>query len=91
VVGSNEPFAPQAAQRLARTILDSGRTVFSGHALDAMKDDDLSTPDAINTIRAGAYQQARICQRVVAVSDSNSAVTFVIVFRSDTELVVVTG
>jgi hypothetical protein len=43
VVVSSEPFAPQAAQRLARAILDSGRTVFSGHALDAMKDDDLST------------------------------------------------
>lgn len=87
----NEPLTPRAAQTLARQILANGNTVFSQHALDEMMKDGLTTPDAINTIRAGAYQLAELEHGSWRHRIQTQRMTFVIVFRSETELVVVTG
>jgi hypothetical protein len=86
-----EPLDAAAAKTLARTILDSGSVVWSSHALAEMAKDGLSTPDGLNTIRAGAYQPAELVGRQWRYRIQTQRMTFVIAFTSETELRVVTA
>jgi hypothetical protein len=87
----SEPLTPEAAKTLARSIVANEGTVFSGHALEEMAADNLTTQDALNTIRAGAYQPAELQNGSWRHRAQTQRMTFVVTFRSETELVVVTG
>jgi hypothetical protein len=49
----DEPLSNQEAQKLVREILNSGTVFFTPHAQKAMADDDLTTVDVENVLRAG--------------------------------------
>jgi hypothetical protein len=86
-----EPLDPDTAKKLARRILESGAVIWRQHALDEMADDQLTTQDGINTIRAGAYQPAELVGREWRYRVQTQRMTFVIAFVSETELRVVTA
>jgi hypothetical protein len=69
----------------------NGSVVFSGHALKEMKADDLTTQDALNTIRAGACQPGEFENGSWRYRAQTQRMTFVIAFRSESELIVVTA
>lgn len=76
---------------MARSIVANGSVVFSGHAFKEMTADNLTTQDALNTIRAGAYQPGEFENGSWRYRAQTQRMTFVIAFRSETEMVVVTG
>ena len=86
-----EPLSSKAARDLARRIVADGSVVFSGHAITEMKADHLTTQDALNTIRAGAYQPGEFENGSWRYRAQTQRMTFVIAFRDETELVVVTA
>ena len=82
------------ARDLARAILESGETRFSGHAYDRMEESELSEADVINTLRFG---HVRNDGRSITFEKGSWRYTVqtgkmaaVVVFRSETVMVVVT-
>ena len=86
-----EPVKPDKARRLVREILDSGQVTFSGHALDALADDELSTVDAVNVLRAGVVDPAEFEKGCWRYRVRTRRIVMVIAFRSETEIRVVTA
>jgi hypothetical protein len=83
----------EQARRLAKLILREGSTVFTRHARQEMENDDLLETDIVNTIGAGMITEpgelghrGDWCYRI-----RTERITVVIMFRSRTELVVVTA
>lgn len=83
----------EQARRLAKLILQEGSTVFTRHARQEMENDDLLETDIVNTIGAGMITEpgelghrGDWCYRV-----RTERITAVIMFRSGTELVVITA
>jgi hypothetical protein len=81
------------ARELARKILREGSTVFTRHARLEMEKDDLLETDVVNAISGGLItepgelgQRGDWCYRI-----RTERVTVVFMFRSTTELVVVTA
>jgi adenosylcobinamide amidohydrolase len=57
ILPMQEPLEPAAARALIRTILEAGTVAFSGHALEELGKDDLTTVDAVNVLRGGVVSQ----------------------------------
>ncbi|GAC1352847.1 MAG: hypothetical protein NVSMB1_19840 [Polyangiales bacterium] len=53
-----EPISVGACKKIIRSILDTGTTRFSGHALVEMRKDNLTEVDCINVLRAGIAEPA---------------------------------
>ena len=87
----DEPLAPEAARRLIRDILKSGRFTYSKHAKDEMLDDDLTTVDCENVLRGGVVRPGECEHGTWRYRVETSRITIVIAFRSERELVVVTA
>lgn len=64
---------------------------FSGHALDALADDELSTVDAVNVLRAGIVDPAEFEKGCWRYRVRTPRMVVVIAFRSATEIRVVTA
>ena len=86
-----EPLEPDRARRLIREILEKGSVTFSGHSEKALTDDDLSTVDAINVLRAGVVEPAEFENRCWRYRVRTQRIVVVVTFRSESELVVVTA
>ena len=87
----DEPVKPDKARRLIREILEGGQVTFSGHALDALADDGLSTVDAVNVLRAGTVDPAEFEKGCWRYRVRTQRIVVVIAFRSVTEIRVVTA
>ncbi len=86
-----EPLHPDAAKKLARQIMATGQVVWPEHVWEEMAKDGLTTQDGINTIRAGAYQPAEYVKREWRYKSQTQRMSFVITFRSQNEMRVVTA
>jgi hypothetical protein len=89
----SEQLPGSQAARLAKTIIRDGSTVFTRHARDEMKKDDLLETDVVNVISGGVINEpgelghrGDWCYRV-----RTGRATVVILFRSHEEMVVVTA
>jgi hypothetical protein len=51
-----EPLDPARARQRIRNILNSGTVSFSGHALEEMAKDELTTVDCTNVLRGGVVE-----------------------------------
>jgi hypothetical protein len=85
------PLGNEAAKRLIVQILKGGAITFSGHALDEMAKDGLTTTDAANVLRGGVVEFCEEIARSWRYRVRTSRMTFVIAFHSDRMLRVVTA
>jgi hypothetical protein len=88
----NEPLSPTDAKKAILSIIEDGAVSFSKHALEEMAKDNLNDQDALNVLRAGIVEPAEIEKgswryRV----RTPRGLYFVVAFRSETELRVVTA
>jgi len=86
-----EPLDPTRTRKLIRAILRTGTIRYSKHALDEMRADDLTTVDCCNVLgggwaEPGEYENGSWRYRV-----RTARMCFVIAFRSEDTLVVVTA
>jgi len=86
-----EPLSVPQAKRLVREILESERVTFSSHALREMADDDLTTQDCVNVLRAGIGEPPDYENRGWRYRFHGGWIWVVVAFRSQKELVVVTA
>jgi hypothetical protein len=86
-----EPLEPNRARRLIREILRKGSVSFSGHSEKALADDDLSTVDAVNVLRGGVVEPAEFENGSWRYRVRTQRMVVVIVFRSASEIAVVTA
>ncbi len=85
-----EPLDPAAAKRLIRQIIEAGTMSFSKHALEEMADDDLTTVDCVNVLRGGIVEPPELERGSWRYRVRTARICVVVVFRSETQLVVVT-
>jgi hypothetical protein len=86
-----EPLDPAAAKRLIRQIIEAGTVSFSGHALEEMADDDLTTVDCVNVLRGGVVEPPEFERGSWRYRVRTARVCVVVVFRSEIKLVGVTA
>ena len=86
-----EPLDPDRARRLIGAILEKGSVFFSSHSEEALADDDLSTVDAVNVLRGGKVESPEFERGTWRYRVQTQRIVVVVVFRSETEFVVVTA
>jgi len=86
----DEPLSNQEAQKLVREILKSGTVFFTPHAQKAMADDDLTTVDVENVLRAGWVEMSEYENREWRYRVRTNRIAVIVAFGSETELTVVT-
>jgi hypothetical protein len=86
-----EPLEPAGARALVWAILETGTVTFSRHALEELARDDLTTVDAVNALRGGVVSPGELERGTWRYRVRTARLVVVIAFRSETELVVVTG
>ena len=86
-----EPLEPDRARRLIRGILEDGRVTFSGHLLEALADDDLSTVDSVNVLRVGTVEPAEFEKGCWTYRVRTRRMVVVSAFRSESEIRIVTA
>jgi hypothetical protein len=86
-----EPLEPDKARRLIREVLEKGLVSFSGHSEKALADDDLSTVDAVRALRAGVVEPPEFEKGCWRYRIRTPRMVVVIVFRSTSEIAVVTA
>jgi len=85
------PLSNDDAKRLIAQILKTGDVSFFNHALDEMANDGLTTVDAANVLRAGVVEFCEEVSRTWRYRVRTSRMTFVVAFRSEHALTVVTA
>jgi len=86
-----EPLDSGACRKLIQEILASGEVSFSGHALDEMAKDNLTTFDCVNVLRGGVVEPGEFEKGSWRFRVRTSRMTIVVAFRSERRLVVVTA
>lgn len=86
-----EPLGNDAARKLIGQIVRTGSVWFEQHALDAMADDALTTLDAHNVLRGGVVEFSEYERGSWRYRVRTARMTFVVAFRSETSVVVVTA
>jgi hypothetical protein len=86
-----EPLSPAKAKPRIREILRTGTVRYSKHALDEMKNDELTTVDGDNVLGGGWVEPGELVDGTWRYRVRTSRICFVIAFRSEQELVVVTA
>lgn len=86
-----DALRPDDAKTLIRSILQDGVVSFSPHAEKALKDDDMTTVDAVNVLRGGVVRTPDFEKNTWRYRVQTGRMTVVVAFRSETELVVVTA
>ena len=84
------PLDNDAAKRLIVQILKTGTVSFSRHALEEMEKDNLTTVDGANVLR-GLVEFCEEINRTWRYRVRTTRMTFVVAFRSETALTVVTA
>lgn len=88
----DEPLDNQDAKTLVRDILQKGSVRFSGHALQEMEKDGLLDVDVANVLRGGLMSMpAEFEKGSWRYRFETQRIAVVIVFRSESVLVVVTA
>ena len=88
---SGEPLDPTRARLVIRSIVNSGTVSFSGHALEEMAKDDLTTVDCTNVLRGGVVEPPEFERETWRYRVRTDRIYVVVAFRSETQLVVVTA
>ena len=87
-----EPLSSDVATKLIHTIIREGSVTFSAHALKELGDDQLTTVDAVNVMRAGAVtERPDLIAHTWRYRIHTQRICVVVAFRSEQELVVVTA
>jgi hypothetical protein len=86
-----EPFHPTRARQLIRRILNTGTVSFSGHAEKEMAKDDLTMVDCTNVLRGGVVEPPELELGTWRYRIRTARIYVVVVFRSETQLGVVTA
>jgi hypothetical protein len=86
-----EPLDPTRARQLIRKIIAAGEVRFSGHALEEMAKDDLTTVDCTNVLRGGVVEPPEFERETWRYRVRTDRIYVVVAFRSETQLVVVTA
>ena len=87
-----EPLTNDQARTLLRQILSTGGDVsFSSHALDEMQHDDLTSVDAQNVMRGGVVEFSEQERGTWRYRVRTARMTFVVAFRSETSVRVITA
>jgi hypothetical protein len=86
-----EPLTEREVRQLIRGILATGTVGFSGHALEELAKDGLTTPDATNVLRNGVVDPGEWENGSWRYRLRTRRATVVVAFRSETRLVVVTA
>lgn len=87
----NEPLGVPQAKKLIQHILRTGSVAFSSHALEEMRNDDLTTQDCVNILRAGVLDPPEYTKGTWRYRLRGGGICVVAAFRSERELVVVTA
>ena len=82
---------PARARQLIRNIVSTGAVSFTGHALEEIAKDDLTTVDCTNVLRAGVVEPAEFESGSWRYRVRTDRIYVVVTFRSETRLVVVTA
>jgi Domain of unknown function (DUF4258) len=86
-----EPLDPTRARQLIRHLIASGEVSFSKHALEEMAKDHLTTVDCTNVLRGGVVESPELERGTWRYRVRTNRIYVVVVFRSETRLVVVTA
>lgn len=86
-----EPLDPREVRRLLRQILATGHLVLTKHAKDQMEERDLTAPEMENALRAGLVGDGEFEMGTWRYPVSTPRFRFVVAFRSETEVAVVTA
>lgn len=87
-----EPFNRQEAKKLIQQILKEGITLFSRHAEEELKKDELSVVDATNVLRAGTItEEPELEKGSWRYRVRTERMVVVVAFVSETKLKVVTA
>lgn len=82
---------PDAARELFRRIVKDGDVEFTGHALGALRDDNLLTTDCLNVLRGGEVVATELRHGRVRYRVETNQMTAIVTVVSETELCVVTA
>lgn len=89
---TREPLSPADATRLVKHIVLTGSVLWWDHALAAMADDKMTTPDVLNVLRAGfSNELADYKENCWRYRMRTARFVVVVTFESATELSVVTA
>ncbi len=87
-----EPLHPSRATTLIHAIVREGSVAWTKHALAEMSNDQLSTVDCVNVMRAGKVEEPADLERGTwRYRIHTNRICVVVAFRSETELAVVTA
>ena len=86
-----EPLTPTEAKKRIRAILVTGTVDFTTHAREELQKDNLGTGDALNVLRAGVVEPAELVGTVWRYRVRTARMYVVVQFRSDVQLLVITG
>lgn len=86
-----EPLDDAKAKRLIVEILRSGTVSFTGHALEALADDGMTTVDVANVLRGGWVEFSELVRGSWRYRVRTRRMAVVVCFRSETHLAVVTA
>ena len=86
-----EPLPLEEAHALIRRIIRDGKVGIRKHARERMAERNLTMQDALNTLRAGRILAAEHENREWRYRACTTRMCFLVAFRSETELSIVTG
>jgi hypothetical protein len=86
-----EPLDPPKAKRLIRSILREGTLRYTKHALDEMKADGLTAVDCCNVLGGGWVEPGEFENGSWRYRVRTASMCFVVAFRSEQTLVIVTA
>jgi hypothetical protein len=86
-----EQLNPARARQLIRNIVSTGVVSFTGHALEEIAKDNLSTLDCTNVLSGGVVEPPEFESGSWRYRVRTNRITVVVAFRSETRLVVVTA
>jgi len=86
----NEPLSNEHAQKLIREVLKNGTVFFTTHAQKAMADDQVSTPDVENLLRAGWVEMSEYENGEWRYRVRTQKLCAIVAFESEAELTIVT-
>ena len=86
-----EPLDNTKAKRVILEILQSGAVSFTGHALEALAEDNMTTVDATNVLRGGWVEFPECERGSWRYRVRTRQMMVVVCFRSETHLAVVTA
>ena len=91
MVDVDQPLDCPTAKRLMRKALDDGVVAFTKHAEEELTEDDLTMVDCVNVLRAGIVEPPEMQNGSWRYRVTTSRICVVVVFRSETKIVVVTA